>query len=92
MDGIDFIVMEYAARPDPGATRSRASGMSLDQVLRMAIPIADALARAHAAGIVHRDLKPANVVVSAEGAVKVLDFGLAKLVASREKPGERDRR
>ncbi len=81
--GVDFIVMEYVA----GKTLADAiprQGMRLDQVLKVAIPIADALARAHAAGIVHRDLKPANVMVGAEGAVKVLDFGLAKLLTSRE--------
>ena len=82
VDGIDFIVMEYLAGQTLGNAIPR-QGMRLDQLLRVAIPIADALTRAHAAGIVHRDLKPANVMVSAEGTVKVLDFGLAKLVTSR---------
>ena len=79
-DGIDFIVMEFV----PGRTLDGLipkSGMPPREALRVAVPIADALAAAHARGIVHRDLKPANVVVSREGVVKVLDFGLAKLVA-----------
>ena len=83
MDGIDFIVMEYVT----GETLDLvipAQGMRLQQVLHVAIPMADALARAHAAGIVHRDLKPANVMVGDGGAVKLLDFGLAKLVATKE--------
>jgi Tol biopolymer transport system component len=82
-DGIDFIVMEYV----PGKTLDTViprQGMRLGEVLRIAIPIADAVARAHAAGIVHRDLKPANMMVGSDGTVKVLDFGLAKLVAQEE--------
>ena len=56
------------------------TGLPLSDLLKYAIPIVDAVAAAHARGIVHRDLKPANVMVTGDGRVKVLDFGVAKLL------------
>ena len=77
-DGTDFIAMEYVA----GKTldqRIGHRGLRLNDALKYAVQIADALAKAHSAGIVHRDLKPTNIMVNEDGVVKVLDFGLAKL-------------
>jgi len=82
-NGNDFIVMEYVRGKSLDALIPR-HGMRLGEVLRIAIPVADALAAAHARGIIHRDLKPANVMVGTDGAVKVLDFGLAKLIGREE--------
>src|ERR1700724_2424097 len=86
-DGVDFMVMEYVA----GQTLDKLippGGMATDQAIKYATQIADALARAHAAGIVHRDLKPANIMVDECGLVKVLDFGLAKLAPGSASSGE----
>lgn len=77
--GIRFLTMELV-EGHTLADLITAGGLPLAQVLDMVIPLADALAAAHAMGVVHRDLKPANVMVTHEGRVKVLDFGLAKLV------------
>jgi eukaryotic-like serine/threonine-protein kinase len=77
--GADFLVMEYVS----GRTLEDAipkKGLRLNEALRYATQIADALAAAHEAGIVHRDLKPGNIMVTPNGTIKLLDFGLAKLV------------
>ena len=75
-DGIDYLVMEYVDG-ESLADRLSKGPLPLDQVLRYAIQIADALDKAHRQGIVHRDLKPANIMLTKSGA-KLLDFGLAK--------------
>jgi len=74
--GVKFLVLELVEGHDLSAVVSK--GLPVAQVLDIAIPLADALVAAHEKGVVHRDLKPANVMLSREGRVKVLDFGLAK--------------
>ena len=82
IDGIDefyFIAMEYIEGNSLDRLIPR-KGMRVADALRYAVQIADALGCAHQAGIVHRDLKPANVMVTERGLIKVVDFGLAKLI------------
>jgi Tol biopolymer transport system component len=75
---VDFIVMELVHGASLDALIP-AGGLRLGELLRIAIPAADAVAAAHTRGIIHRDLKPGNIRIRDDGAVKVLDFGLAKL-------------
>jgi eukaryotic-like serine/threonine-protein kinase len=75
--GIDYFVMEYL-EGETLAARLQKGPLPLDQLLRYAIQIADALTQAHRRGVLHRDLKPANIMLTKAGA-KLLDFGLAKL-------------
>jgi serine/threonine protein kinase/Tol biopolymer transport system component len=84
VDGLDFIAMEYV----PGRTLEQLigrQGLKVDETLKYSIQIAGALGAAHAASIVHRDLKPNNVIVTDSGVVKVLDFGLAKLIEEKQR-------
>jgi Tol biopolymer transport system component len=76
--GVPFLTLELLDGKTLGEIIP-AGGLPLDRLLTLAIPLADAVGAAHQAGITHRDLKPANVMVTSDGRVKVLDFGLAKL-------------
>jgi TolB-like protein/Tfp pilus assembly protein PilF len=82
-EGMRFITMELV-EGRALAELIPAGGLPIDRFFGLAIRITEGLAAAHGRGIVHRDLKPANVMVSDDGAVKVLDFGLAKLKAGGE--------
>ena len=76
---VDFLVMELVSG-ESLAARIKGDRMREAEILPIAIQIAEALDEAHGHGVVHRDLKPANVMLTRRGAVKVLDFGLAKPV------------
>ena len=77
-DGQRFLVMELA-EGETLAERIAGGPIPVEEALPIALQIAEGLEAAHEHGIIHRDLKPANVMVSPEGKVKVLDFGLAKV-------------
>ncbi|MGA2263578.1 MAG: protein kinase [Acidobacteriota bacterium] len=80
-EGKAFIVMEYVAGETLSARLARGP-LPLDECLRIALQMAEALAEAHEKGIVHRDLKPANIMLTPLGHAKIMDFGLAKQVGA----------
>src|SRR4029078_8380272 len=89
-DGLRFLILEFVDGETLGQKLAKlqgSSGLPVDEVLALALQIAEALEAAHDKGIVHRDLKPANVIITPDGVVKVLDFGLAK-PASAEAPSD----
>jgi serine/threonine protein kinase len=84
-DGTRFLAMELVPGEDL-AERLGRGWLPVDDAIGIARQITEALEAAHARGVVHRDLKPANIVITTGGAVKVLDFGLAKAMASASSP------
>lgn len=82
-----FLAMELVPGEDLEVRLGRGR-LSLEETLKIALPIADALEAAHEQGVVHRDLKPANVIVTPDGSVKVLDFGLAKSFEASDGEGD----
>lgn len=83
VEGILYIAMEHVDGKSLDVLIGR-QGLRSDEAVKYALQVADALTKAHSAGIVHRDLKPPNIMVTGDGLVKVLDFGLAKLADGPE--------
>src|SRR4026208_154561 len=83
-DGKPYIAMEYV-EGETLRQKIKNNGLQLRETLDIAIQIATGLARAHDLGIIHRDLKPENLMLSRDGFAKILDFGLAKIIAERER-------
>jgi len=79
-NGSDYIVMELVAG-ESLAAKLRSGPLPPPEATSIALQIAEALEEAHDQGVIHRDLKPANVMITAKGEAKVLDFGLARLIA-----------
>lgn len=87
IDEHNFIVMQYIE----GATLAEiipARQLTLEKILSVVNQIVSAVASAHSHGIIHRDIKPGNIMITPEGSVKVLDFGLAKVVEHKQKLAE----
>ncbi len=88
-DGQMFIAMEYIEGRDLKSMIDEGP-LAFQDVLSYSIHIAEALAKAHSKGIVHRDIKSANILVSEDGLVKIVDFGLAKLAGETQLTGRAD--
>ncbi|MBD3299375.1 MAG: protein kinase, partial [candidate division Zixibacteria bacterium] len=82
-EDVPYLVMEYVE----GTTleqRIESGGLALDEMLPWSIALASGLAKAHEAGIIHRDLKPTNVIIDTDGRLRILDFGVAKLIEGED--------
>ena len=83
-DGRPYIAMEYI-EGETVRQKIRSRPLQLKEAIDIALQIAEGLEKAHETGIIHRDLKPENLMIRRDGYVKILDFGLAKLIAQRER-------
>jgi DNA helicase II / ATP-dependent DNA helicase PcrA len=84
VDGKPYIAMEYI-EGETLRQKIKSRALQVKEALGIAIQIAEGLAKAHEVGIIHRDLKPENLMIRRDGYAKILDFGLAKLIAQRER-------
>jgi serine/threonine protein kinase len=83
-----FIIMEFLQGESLREVLNREGSLPLHRVIEILLPVCSALQAAHDKGIVHRDVKPANIIITQDGTVKVLDFGLAKLRSDSPEPGQ----
>lgn len=87
--GLPYMVLEYL-EGEPLTTLLRRGPLPVGRMIDLLVPVVRALTCAHDAGIIHRDLKPDNILVTQHGAVKVLDFGIARLLAADDPIARRD--